>query len=198
MRLFVGVALSLELKEKIFPNLDELGKLGAGLSIVPAENLHFTLKFLGDVDEQRIPDIIARLDVIARNCSSFSAQLHGLGAFSSEGSVRVVWVGVEENISFVFLLRNVQYALEIVRAEEYHDPIVHLTLARVQNQHNKEKLHELIETYRDSSFGRFTIDRFVLYKSVLGRNGPVYSEVASFYLKNEEMNDFLRLDRTKI
>src|SRR5271167_2348312 len=100
MRLFVAVDLSEEIKQKVSAVLRELaaiaGKQQAEIKWVKQEQLHFTLKFLGECAEEQMPPLTKALDAAVQGFPPFSINLGGLGAFPDIGFLRILWLGLRE------------------------------------------------------------------------------------------------------
>lgn len=181
MRLFVGVPIPLKLHEKLHAVQKDIEQSVKGSFVSPA-NFHFTAKFLGDVGEGTISDICSHIDAVLLKHSSFPVRLIGLGAFPSVKHLRVVWVGTSENPAFVSLLTVIQRALGSFRKDNYEAVIPHLTLVRVRGVSDQQKLEMTFKKFRLFDFGSFTVGNVVLYRSDLGRAGPVYTIVREFVL----------------
>lgn len=175
-RLFVAVPITEEIKGRITPLREELKVSGADLKLVALENLHFTLKFLGDVNESKIPEIVEKLSLLQRK--PFSLSLCGVGVFPSLERINVVWIGVESP-ELESLMQKINLSLNYFRKEE-HEETPHLTIARVKSGRNKEKLPSLAEKYKNTLFGEMMIGRIILYESELGKEGPKYTIIQEF------------------
>ena len=183
MRLFVGVPVPEDVKVDIGLIQEKIILSQTDLKIVERENLHFTLKFLGDVPEENVASISSVLDDIRLKHRRFSVSLRGVGVFPTEKFVRVVWVGVEENKLFLSLTADIQKALEYIRREDYTETHPHLTVARVRSPHQVQVLVDVVHALKEVSFGEFTVDRFVLFQSALSREGVVYTPIRVFQLQ---------------
>ncbi len=175
MRLFVAVEIPDLLKEG-------MGELEAelpteGLKKVNPNLLHITLKFLGDVDDSRVPEIESALSSV--EFSPFKVQVKGVGVFPNENYVKVVWAGTESE-ELESLASKVEGALSPMFKKESRGFSGHLTLARVRT---KIEIKEFLEKHKDELFGGFAVNKFVLMKSVLARPEPEYSVVAEFGAK---------------
>ena len=153
-------------KEKI---ADCQKKLFGDITLVPFENLHFTLKFLGEVPESKLNLVINRLSAVVREHQTFTVSVHGVGSFP-----RVIWAGAESK-EFISLVKDVQESLIDIRKEDYDTIKLHLTIARICSGRVS------VKNFANEDFGSFVVDRFVLYKSVLKSGGPVYGAVREFY-----------------
>lgn len=171
MRLFVEVPLPEELKEKI----EELGKEieQEGIKLVKPQNMHATLKFLGETSEGKLGDIEQRLRQIT--FSSFKCSLKGAGVFPNENYIRVVWVGVESNGQLEKLAEDVIGSLKGYGKDDRFS--AHITIARVKK---KVEINEFLKKHAEEEIGGFEVKSFQLMESVLSREGPTYSVVARF------------------
>ncbi len=178
-RLFVAVPVADKVKEKINQLLQELAHSGADLKLVAAENLHFTLKFLGDVEENKIPEIIEKLSLIKHK--PFSISLHGVGVFPSLERINTVWV-TAKSLELVLLTKRANQLLDYIRREE-REEVPHLTVARVKSGRNKERLKEIVEKNKLTAFGEMLVDKIVLFESELRKEGPKHKTFKEFWLQ---------------
>ncbi len=178
-RLFIAVPIAEEVKIKLRLLLQDLQDSKADLKMVSVENLHFTLKFLGDVDEEKISEIIDKLTVI--NQKSFSLSLSGAGVFPSSERIGVLWVGINSP-ELILLMKKINLALNYIHQEK-NEEIPHLTITRVKSGRNKERLRELVQKYKNTSFGEMVVEKIILYESELGKERPKYSKIREFALQ---------------
>ncbi|MGO8746195.1 MAG: RNA 2',3'-cyclic phosphodiesterase [Thermoguttaceae bacterium] len=152
------------------------------LRILGREELHLTLHFLGEVAEQDLDKERTALATVRMN--AFAVAINGIGVFQQEGRPQVLWAGVEANKDLIALHRSIGSVLAAAigfRPEERpYSP--HITLARL----NGPVPPDVIDYYREGNRGfvipSVPIDRFVLYSSGFGDNGPHYWEEAVFPL----------------
>lgn len=180
MRCFVAIDMS---NAEVLACLEELGKVGAALRLVRPENLHLTLKFLGEVREDLIPEVRASIEEALQGFEPFDTALKGLGAFPSLNYMRVVWVGIEKNkeqlIEMQRSLDKDLVKLGFRRDKKFHP---HLTLARVKSQKGKGELRDFIMKHRNTDFGVVRVERVELKQSVLTPKGPIYTTIAAHEL----------------
>src|SRR3989338_11326448 len=180
-RLFVGVPLSLEVRQKIAEQLlKPLQQSGADLHLVTAEQLHFTLKFLGDVDESQIERIKEILRQVAASRQPFLVRLQNVGVFPSPEYMRVIWVGVE-NGDLPALMQELDEKLGFIRKNEQEEK-PHVTLARVKSKKNKEQLQLFVTGFQQAALGEMRVTELVLYESTLTAEGAQYEVVGRFGL----------------
>ena len=176
MRCFIAVDLDSTLKEKI---LDlQAGLKGLDTKLIEPENLHFTLKFLGEVDVNTLNEVKDRLNALLKERGSFNIDLEKLGAFPNEHFIRVVWIGVEKLMP---LQKDVNDSLNGVFPVE--KPIPHLTLARVRSQIHREEIIKFIENNRNVKAGSMKVNQIKIKKSTITTKGPVYEDLEVFSLK---------------
>ncbi len=181
MRLFVAVDIPGELKKKIVETQGLLGGKNADINFAPPENLHFTVKFLGDVENtEEIKNILFS---ISNGFQKFDCSICNLGYFGSANHIRVLWVGMDKGKEeFVRIVKNVDKKLSYIRKEDYEQS-PHLTIGRVGFVKNREKFLEQIKSLQKISIGSFVVKKLKLKQSVLGSKGPVYKDVETFTLK---------------
>lgn len=176
MRLFIGIPISDQITEKIKLVYDKLRSTNSDLSLVSFENLHFTLKFLGDVVNKN--GIVHKLEEIAH--PSFKIIIGSLSSFDSQDCPKVIWIGEKSgNINSLAVAINEKFNRNF---KNQFPCQAHLTLARVKSKKNIEKLKELITSLKKNNFGMMVVDRFVLYESRLTKEGPIYFVVKEFPL----------------
>ncbi len=164
--------------------LRDLETAEARLRVVAPENLHITLKFLGNVDEGLVPSIV---EVIERSCDGVHPSvldLRGTGAFPSLRAPRVLWVGVEGGEGLVAVARGLEEGLQRLGFErERRRFSPHLTVARVKRPKGKAELVRLMESYHNQEFGEQRVDEILLKRSELTPSGPIYSTLAKVVLR---------------
>lgn len=183
-RLFVGLPVSAEIKEKIQPLLAKLKKTGADLNLVSLKNLHFTLKFLGEVQEEKISEIKEKLTFLAQKESKFVIKIKGVSAFSSGSRITAVFIGTESK-ELLSLMKTIDSTLSYLKNDDRKTDIAHLTLARVKSERNQDKLQKVIFQFKDQDFGKMEVEYFVLYSSELTPQGSIYKELEHFLLPDK-------------
>ena len=178
IRCFVAVELPSYMRE-------EIGRLQSGIAtdglrLVKPELVHVTIKFLGDVQQEKVGLVAGALGRV--KAAPFPVRVKGMGAFPGR-AVRVVWMGLEGN--FQELYQKVEQALSPLGfAPEARGFSPHVTLGRVAHpgaEINRE-LRTKIANFTSSDLGSFTVERFYLKKSTLTSGGPIYEDLAGFPL----------------
>ena len=152
------------------------------LLVVEKENIHLTLRFLGEVEERKLEELVKALSAV-RKPGGFEVCIKGLGAFPGPDSPRVLWAGAEKGDKELRELHEaVDSAIAHLGFQKEGRFSSHYTIARVKYLRNSNGLKDLLAEYKENVFGCFRVDSFYLMKSVLQRSGPVYSEITCFRL----------------
>ena len=181
-RLFVAVPVSDGIRNKIKPIAQALSEIGADLKLVSLSHLHFTLTFIGDVNEKNIPEIENKLARIAEKTKRFEISVKGLGVFPSLDRINVVWVGAESTM-LASLMKTTGKELDHIKKNDHEKDVPHLTLARVKTSRNKKELQEFVKKFENAEFGTMKIDKLILFESELRREGAIHKMVREFELK---------------
>jgi 2'-5' RNA ligase len=179
IRCFVAVELPKRMRDEI--GRIEDGLRMPGLRLVRPDLCHVTLKFLGDVPEDKIADICNALKSV--QMEPFEAAVRGIGAFPGR-SIRVVWLGLEGNFSE--LHRSVDESLSRLGFErEGRQFNPHVTLGRVgrPSAQISDAIASKMAQFSEIDLGNFPVGRFLLKKSTLTREGPIYEDLAEFLLR---------------
>ena len=154
---------------------------------VRPQNIHLTLKFLGNIKTDDIEKIGGAMKEAAQDCGPFALTVGGIGFFPGIKRPRVVWVGVGGQTSLLFALqRNLDDRLAALDFPKEKRPFKgHLTLGRFKHSPASEAIRQVIEEYSDFGKEEFTIRRIVLFRSDLKPSGAVYSQLLQADLKPE-------------
>ncbi|TAN63569.1 RNA 2',3'-cyclic phosphodiesterase [bacterium] len=156
----------------------------SGIGFVRPENIHLTLKFLGDVDKGRLTAIKEALEKATESVKVFTVTVEGLGAFPSLKNPRVLWVGVNENAMLSQLQDRLEKALFDVGFEKEGRPFKpHLTLARFKTGTDARHCGKAVEALGQSQKQTFSAGSLVLFESRLSAKGAEYKalEKVSFF-----------------
>jgi 2'-5' RNA ligase len=154
-----------------------LANSGADLKMVKPQNIHITIRFLGDIQPHMIDSIYEEMKKISFN--PFMVELVGLGAFPKLNYPRVVWVGIKKGPNE---LKDVFKQLEPRLRRLGFSPDTkgfspHLTITRVRTGRNKARLAELVRELENYEFGTIKAECLRLKKSDLTPRGPVYTNL---------------------
>ena len=166
--------------------LNRLSDLGRAVRPVAAENIHLTLRFLGDIEPAMTTEISAAMRAATAGVGPFDVRLVGVGAFPRPERPSVIWVGVDQAEP----LRQVVQALEPGLAslglpQPDKQWRAHLTVARVKARPNDD-LFKLLDRFAGTDFGVQLIEAVQLVESQLGPSGPTYIDLDQVELRARE------------
>ena len=170
-----------------FPKLVEFERdiknSGANVKLVEPENIHLTLKFLGDTDELLIDRIEEIMKESVKEIEPFTIKFKSAGVFPNERYIKVMWIGIENGEIIGKIASKIDKKISDLGFEkEKRKFSVHLTIARVKSAKNKEKLLQIIEKYRDVEFNSIKVESIKLKKSDLTPKGPIYTTLKEIKL----------------
>ena len=176
MRTFIAIELPERVKKKIELAQAPLKKTKAFVSWVKPGNIHVTLKFLGEVPEDKINDVFLATEKALEGITKFSMSLKGMGAFPDFRRPRVVWIAAgsgEKELSY--LAEKVEEEMEKVGfPKENRKFSAHFTIGRVKSPKNVENLMELVKS-SDFSTEEIEVNEVVMMKSQLHPAGAIYT-----------------------
>lgn len=188
IRSFIAIELPTDTKNALGELLEGLKTYGPRVSWVKKENIHLTIKFLGNIHEQKIKQIKEIMEKATKDIPHFSLKPIRLGAFPDSKRPRVIWVGLSGEIALLekFYV-NLEKGLETLgfeREERKFKP--HFTLGRVKKASHGERLAEAIAKYSNFSTPSFLVQDIVLFKSELHPQGAKYTALERVDLKKLE------------
>lgn len=182
MRSFLGIEIPERIRVKCKEIQAEVRNINVDVKFVKKKNLHWTVKFLGKISDEKIPKIDSSLNKISIN--PFQIEIKGTDAFPSFNYIKNFWIGVGEGKeNFIKLLKEVERSL-VKRGfrKDKHEPTPHITLGRVKSGKNKEKLVNTLKRYKNKKLGEMKIKKITLYKSKLKGKGPIYTKIKQYKL----------------
>ncbi len=189
MRAFIAIDLPKEIKNYLNLLEEKLKQSGADVKWVTPINIHLTLKFLGDVDTNKINQITHILDEISLNQAQFPLELGSAGAFPNIKSPRVIWVGINKGDNEVKkIVADLEKEIEKIGIAKEDKPFSsHITIGRVKSNLNREKLTQSLAnlTAKADIRNPFIINKITLFKSSLTPKGPIYEAVKETSLKTD-------------
>ena len=161
----------------------DLRTASASLKVVSADQLHLTVKFLGDTEEGLVPEIVTAIREAAAGVRPFEDRVQGTGAFPSLSRMNLIWVGVQGAEPIARIANALEVSLESLGfAPEKRAWKAHVTLARVKGHRDLDRVRGVLEGHRDDLFGSHRVDGIFSKKSVLTPQGAQYSVVETVVL----------------
>jgi 2'-5' RNA ligase len=181
------IAIDIPASPKINECLNTMSFRLAGEKIrwVDGNNLHLTLKFLGDTGEKRVSDIKIILKELTQNFSAFSITIRNVGVFKNLRNPRIIWLGIDACSELMLL--NAEIESQISRlgfpAEERRfSP--HLTVGRIKFLENNQGLLQIMKAFEEQVLHQFIVPEVTFYESILMKEGPEYIPLGKYRLRN--------------
>jgi 2'-5' RNA ligase len=179
MRAFVAVDIDEAVRRRLVAAQEQLAATGADLKLVEPPNIHVTMKFLGEVPEDKISAIAEALQKAVAGTAQFDVNVRGIGAFPDLHYIRVIWAGVAEgHDEIINIQRKIDQELQPLGFRMERDFVPHLTIARVKTAKQKERLAAFVKEMSDAEFGISRAQAVELKQSALTPKGPIYSTMA--------------------
>jgi len=182
MRTFVAIDLPPAIRHNIAHVMDLLRPASTRVRWVRPESLHVTLKFIGEISAQALPEIERHLAAIDAP-GPVSLEVRGAGFFPNERAPRVIWLGLESGPELSALAAQVEEALLPLGIPKETRPFTpHLTLGRLKSPARIPALREIFRKQELLEFGSFVAKEFYAFESQLSPGGSVYRKIARFAL----------------
>ena len=176
MRLFIAIEIPENIKVYIAEIQGNIGNNTNKIRFVNKNQIHLTLRFLGEVQKDKTEIIMELLKKITFD--SFSVHLDSIGVFPSESYIRVIWIGLKPEEPVLELQKTIDENLKkSFKKEENFRP--HLTLARVKYIDDKENFINKLKKIKIEN-KKIDVNNFKLVKSTLTLEGPVYEDLETF------------------
>jgi RNA 2',3'-cyclic 3'-phosphodiesterase len=188
LRAFIAVEIPPEIRQTVCNATSSLRKgIGPLVRWVPLENIHLTLKFLGDVSPANVDMLSQMLVAEADLFSCFDLRFHGIGSFPNLKRPRVIYIGIQAPAALEALQRGIESASRRLGYEsEERGFSAHLTIGRVKQNitgSEQQTIRRALEEAKIDSLGTARVDSVHLYKSDLRPAGSVYTRLFTASLK---------------
>ncbi len=186
IRVFIAVSFNQKLTRELRELQDQFKQLSLNASWVKPENIHLTLKFLGDVETNQVSKVFDPINKTALAFSSFNLRLSNLGIFPSWNRPQILSIGLDNKEEILKKLKKrLELELSNVGFPRDMKPFSpHLTLARLRSPSNKNLLKKEIEKFSVPLDHLIKISEIKLFKSSLAPKGAEYTKLFSSSLKN--------------
>jgi 2'-5' RNA ligase len=186
-RTFIAIEASDEVRAGAMAAADRLRRVAEGVKWVDRENLHWTLQFLGDIDDAEIAEVCRRVGDVTAGTDVFPLTVVGVGAFPNSQRPKTLWVGVGDGATEMVAL---QAAIETALSDmgfrsDRRRYVPHLTIGRVGGRSGglNRDLADRLAKLADEPIGEMTVDAVTLYASRLARAGAAYTVLARLELR---------------
>lgn len=182
IRAFLAIDLDEDLKPKINKIIKSFKEIDANIKYVDLANLHFTLKFFGDIDVEGIDLLSQKISNVVSEFEPFNIKIKGCGAFPNNNHIKVIWVGLEGDEILKSLHDKLDVEFKKLGFEADKKFSSHLTIGRMKSAKNKNKVKSQIEYFSEVEIGEMSVNKIVLKKSTLKPSGPIYDDINIFEL----------------
>jgi 2'-5' RNA ligase len=188
MRAFIAIELPQEIKDSLAYLQEQLKASQADVKWVQPQNIHLTLKFLGEIDDKKLDKIIRILAEVTKDKNSFYIRISSLGAFPKINSPRVIWVGIDKgDLETKQIAKELEEKITKIGIPREERPFSsHITVGRVRSGLNRERLVQNLDN-SVNNFGKdnreFQVTKITLFKSTLTPKGPIYEALKEVNLR---------------
>ncbi|HBG60891.1 MAG TPA: RNA 2',3'-cyclic phosphodiesterase [Candidatus Omnitrophica bacterium] len=185
IRTFIAANINDTILNEIGKAQEHLENIDCDVKWVKTTNVHLTLKFLGEIEQKRVPKIVEKLEFLTKHIRSIRTQLSQLGAFPKIEKPKVIWIGLEDNSNEIAdLVEAIDNTLtkEGFKKEE-HSFKPHVTIGRIRSLKNISALANALKIYSLPQSIYQEITEIKLIKSILTPKGPIYEDLKAFKLQ---------------
>ncbi|MFW6132293.1 MAG: RNA 2',3'-cyclic phosphodiesterase [Planctomycetota bacterium] len=181
MRTFIALDIDEETRKALAPLERSVPRRGAKIRWTAPDNLHVTLHFLGEVEDERLTELCETIAAAAGEIEPFDFAVEGALCVPAGGrKLRMIWANVAEQTGRLAALHaalgNVLEGLGFRQERRAFRP--HITLARVKYARRPEQVRRAVAAHAETRFGTPYADEVVIYTSELTKDGPVYTAAA--------------------
>ncbi len=186
LRTFIAIELTASIQKELEEIQRHLQRAKADVKWVAPNNIHLTLKFLGDTSTDQIEKLKSILSKITSPYQNFSMEINKLGVFPKPEYPKVIWVGISSGgEKIVEIVQKIEDDLQILGfAKEKRDFSPHITLGRVRSPLNKSPLIKTMQNFSFLQPLQQTVQAIRLIKSTLTAQGPIYETIETFRFNN--------------
>jgi 2'-5' RNA ligase len=183
LRLFIALEFPASVKTALAAAIKRLQAVDRGRSVrwTAIDNLHLTLKFLGDTPAGRVPAINAAIGQAAAGIAPFPLSISGAGVFPNQRSPRILWIGVGgEVVTLLKLQANVEhYVAPLGYPTESRPFSAHITIGRVKPEARRDAIRPIVEAASQvgTDLTVWQVDHVALMQSELQPTGAVYTQL---------------------
>jgi len=185
MRVFIAINLEEIIKNELNSFIQKLRKFPVDVRWAHSKGMHLTLKFLGEIKEDQIPEIKKLLEKIVTQQKTFTLNVSGIGWFPPGNRFpRILWAGCQESETLLELQNRIEIELkklDFPREKRKYHP--HLTLGRVRTNKNIEKIVEELIRLKNENFGSMNVKKVTFFQSILKPTGAEYNVLSEHELK---------------
>jgi len=182
MRLFLAVELSDEVREAIAAFQNELAPQLGSVRWVPPENLHLTMRFIGEEGAKVVEGLSQTLPSRLEDIPPFTVSFRGFGCFPNARRARILWAGLDSVPEELYRLQRIgEAAVQELGVEAEVRPFrPHLTIARMKHRGREPAVEKIVPAMSDRNFGELAVTALVLFESRLSSDGVIHRPLERF------------------
>jgi 2'-5' RNA ligase len=178
IRTFIAIKITPE--KKLSDLISDFKKSLKGEEIrwVDSNNLHLTLRFLGETDKKQVTEITNLLESVSKQFQPFQFELKGVAVFKNKIQPRVLFISIENDLILKQLADEIQKKINspgFKVEQSTFNP--HLTLGRIKYIQNKDAFYSLVNKFREVKIQQVTVSEIIFYQSILSSEGPTYKPI---------------------
>ncbi|MCS7213542.1 MAG: RNA 2',3'-cyclic phosphodiesterase [Candidatus Calescibacterium sp.] len=173
-RVFIAIKIPEEISEKINQFAKQNFSKIPGIKLVEKENLHITMKFLGEINDEMVPRVSEKIEKSSQLVEPFEISVEEIGVFPSFNTPRVIWIGALSQ-KIYDVKKAVDETLSELGFEKENKFVSHITIGRVKSGNPSEKINRLAKT--KTEFGKFIANSITIFESTLTPQGPIYKVI---------------------
>ena len=176
IRSFIAIPLSSEIAQAATKMSNRLKEAGDGIKWVPTDNLHLTLKFLGEVYNTEVPKVCTVVQDICETMPPFELVFHGSGGMPSVDRARIIHAGViDESNQLTSMVTQLEVELaKLGFKPESRDYRPHLTLGRAKARRASDEVMDRVKLEEETNLGSMVVEEVQVIASFLDKQGPTY------------------------
>jgi 2'-5' RNA ligase len=181
----IFIAIKVEAGEILFKVVSSLksGLINEGIKWTSLDNIHITLAFLGDTEENMIERISSRMKERCEGSGKFELIIMGTGVFKNLNDPRVIWTGIEQSEKLTLLNYSIINGLVESGIKIENRPFKpHLTLGRIKYLNDKLALKKILDNYHHAEIQKVPVNEVIIYESILRPTGPLYKPITKIRL----------------
>ncbi len=185
MRTFIAIDLNESLKNNICEYINELKKINQSkIKWIKENGMHITLKFLGEISEDKVSDIDNILEKTAEQHKPFPITFKGTGYFPNRKKPRVLWIGIENNTILCDIQSQLEDKLQSLGfPKEKRTFSPHLTMGRIKKPFHLQSILSKISADQEKYFGEMTAQKITFFQSILKSSGAEYSVITERFFQ---------------
>lgn len=184
MRTFLAIELEPHIKDKISETQEIIRDCNSSkIKYVEIDNMHLTLKFFGEIDEIKLEKITDIINESLEKYNRYYLKVVNVGAFPNIYRPRVIWTGIKDkNNTTIKLIKDLDMKFNRIGFKKEKDYVPHITIGRVKNINDKEKLSQTLKKIKKQYHGKMEVKKICIKSSTLTPDGPIYENIKEFYL----------------